>query len=115
MGKVISFERLKKIAIDNVSRIALGMSSQWDGYAKIELMKMKSYLSGGEPMRFRPAVKLIEDELNKAISMIDIRRLGELLDLMPKGLVYGVPSWVYDGVDAYMDEDGWMLAPKLSA
>lgn len=117
MGKTISFERLKKIAIGNVSRTALGIGigDPWDGTAKIELMNMKSYLSGGDPMRFWPAVRCIEDELKKAISMMDIRCLGELLDLIPKGQVNGVPNWVYDGVNAYMDEDGWMLAPKLPA
>ena len=109
--QMIKFERVKKIVAEHAPNIVEGPG--WDGWARLEVVKTLGYISGATAMRYRQAAQAITDELRKAIQQVDVRCVGDLLELVPRGRDNRLPGWLYDGVTAEMDEDGeWVLVPR---
>jgi len=109
--QMIKFERVKKIVAEHAPTIVEGHG--WSGWAKLEVMKTLGYIAGAPAMGHRQAVQTISDELRKVIQQADVRCIGDLLELVPRGRDNRLPGWLYDGVTAEMDEDGeWVLVPK---
>lgn len=109
--QMIKFERVKKIVAEHAPTIVEGPG--WSGLAKLEVVKTLGYIAGAPAMRHRQAARTITDELRKAIQQVDVRCVGDLLELVPRGRDNRLPGWLYGGVTAEMDEDGeWVLVPR---
>lgn len=114
MNKTILFERVKKIALENLGLIRQRNFKEHEA----TLAAVKHYLETGEILRTRanaagcPSVmgKLTET-LEGFIRGLDVRCVGELLELIPKGLDNRLPGWLYGPVEAWLGEDGWELVP----
>lgn len=118
MNKTILFERVKKIALENLGFIRQHICEEH----KAAVVAVKHYLETGEALRTRanaagapagcPSVtgKLTET-LEGFIRGLDVRCIGELIELIPKGLDNRLPGWLYGPVVACLGEDGWELAP----
>lgn len=115
--QMITFDRVKKIALQNDWRIREHICKA----PQASLVMVQHYLETGEAMRTRkmdcPNVfSKLTGMLDEFIRELDVRRIGELLELIPKGLDNRLPGWLYDGVTAEMDEDGeWVLYPRRAA
>ena len=114
-NKTIPFERVKKVALENVGRIREHICKPH----KATLAAVKHYLETGEALRTtaggwgdNPSVlaKLTE-ALERFIRGLDVRCIGELLELIPKGLDNRLPGWLYGPVEAWLGDDGWELIP----
>ena len=112
--QMIAFDRVKKIVTDHATNIVEGHG--WNGWAKLEVVKTLGYIAGAPAMRHRQAAQTITAELCKAIQQVDVRCVGDLLELVPRGRDDRLPGWLYDGVTAEMDEDWeWVLYPRRAA
>lgn len=112
--QMIKFERVKKIVAEHAPNIVAGYG--WDGWAKLAVVVALAYIAGAPAMNPRQAVQTITDELRKAIQQVDVRCVGDLLELIPRGRDNRLPGWLYDGVTAEMDEDWeWVLYPRRAA
>ena len=114
MDRTISFERLKKIALENVGSIRQCIC----GMDKATLASVKCYLATGETLRTQArGCPNVLDRLTQALEAfirgIDVRCVGELLELIPKGLDSRLPGWLYGPVEANLGEDGWEIAPAV--
>jgi len=115
MDKIISFEHVKKIALEN-----LGLIRQHNCTGpEAVVVAIKHYLETGEMLRTKakgcPNVfsRLVE-ALEVFIRGLDVRCVGELLELIPKGLDDRLPGWLYGPVDAYLEDGGWVLVPRAA-
>jgi len=112
--QMIKFERVKKIVAEHAPKIVEG--PLWVGGVKLEVVKTLGYIAGAPAMRYWQAARVITDELRKAIQQVDVRCVGDLLELVPRGRDDRLPGWLYDGATAEMDEDGdWVLYPRRAA
>jgi hypothetical protein len=118
MDKKIPFERVKKIALENISAIHQRLCSAH----KATVVVVKHYLETGEALRTRanadgeragcPSVSgRLTETIKEFIQGLDVRCVGELLELIPKGLDNRLPGWLYGPVVAQLGEDGWELVP----
>lgn len=114
MNKTILFERVKKIALENIQtisdRLGAGEGSLWSSAACTLIAAMKTYVDG-KPIRARRVALMIQGKVREFIRGLDVRCVGELLELIPKGLDNRLPGWLYGPVEAYLGEDGWELVP----
>lgn len=119
MDKMIQFERVKEIALENVGAISdkLGIGvnsvSLWPSAARTLVAAMKTYVDG-KPIRARRVALMVQDEVREFIRGLDVRCVGELMELIPKGLDSRLPGWLYGPVDAYLEDEGWVLAPRAA-
>lgn len=112
MDKMIQFERVKKIALENIGSIRRHICTG----PRASLAAVKHYLETGEALRTRAyGCPNVESKLAKTlegfIRGLDVRCIGELLELIPKGLDNRLPGWLYGPVDAYLEDEGWVLVP----
>jgi len=118
MDRTIPFERVKKIALENAEFIRQHVCKPH----KAAVVVVKHYLETGEALRTcaggwgdNPNVMA---KLTKAIETfirgLDVRCVGELMELIPKGLDDRLPRWLYGPVDAYLEDGGWVLAPRAA-
>ena len=118
MDKMIQFERVKEIALENVGPISdhLGAGerlSLWSSAANTLVAAMKTYVDG-KPIRARRVALMIQDKVREFIRGLDVRCVGELMELIPKGLDDRLPRWLWEPVDAYLEDEGWVLAPRAA-
>jgi len=115
MDKMIQFERVKKIALENVEFIRQHVCK----LHKATVVVVKHYLETGKALRTQAygcpnvAEKLTET-LAEFIRGLDVRCVGELMELIPKGLDNRLPGWLYGPVDAYLEDEGWVLVPRAA-
>lgn len=120
MERKIAFERVKKIALENVGpisdKLGAGGGSLWSSAANMLVTAMKTYVDG-KPIRARRVALMIQDKVREFIRGLDVRCIGELLELCPQYVDNRLPGWLYGQVDAYMDYDTgeWMLEPRAAA
>jgi len=114
MDKMIQFERVKKIALENVGpmsdRLGAGGGSLWSSAATTLVAAMKTYVDG-KPIRAHLVALMIQDKVREFIRGLDVRCVGELLELLPKSLDNRLPGWLWGPVDAYLEDEGWVLVP----
>jgi len=114
MDRMIKFERVKQIALEDVraisDRLGAGGGSLWSSAARALVAAMKTYVDG-KPIRARRVALMIQDKVREFIRGLDVRRVGELMELIPKGLDDRLPRWLYGPVDAYLEDEGWVLVP----
>ena len=108
--QMIKFERVKQIVAEHAPGIVQGHLA--DGWRKLEVAKTLDYIAGAPAMRFWTAERVVIDELRKTIRQVDVRCVGDLLELVPRGRDNRLPGWLYDGVTAEMDED-WEWVPAI--
>ena len=117
MDKMIQFERVKKIALENVQaisdRLGAGDGSPWTSMAHMLVAAMKTYVDG-KPIRASRVALMIQDKVREFIRGLDVRCVGELMELIPKGLDSRLPRWLYGPVDAYLEDEGWILVPRAA-
>ena len=117
MDKMIQFERVKKIALENVGpisgKLGAGRGSLWSSAANTLVAAMKTYVDG-KPIRARRVALIIQDKVREFIRRLDVRCVGELMELIPKGLDNRLPGWLYGPVDAYLEDEGWVLVPRAA-
>lgn len=118
MDKMIQFERVKKIALENVGaisdRLGAGDGDQmWAPAARTLVAAMKTY-TAGKPVRARRIALMIQDKVREFIRGLDVRCVGELMELIPKGLDSRLPGWLWGPVDAYLGDEGWVLVPRAA-
>lgn len=113
--KVISFGRVKDILVSNVPAILgrFGGESQWSTAALALRGAAKSYVDG-KPIRACRVASMMADKIREFIRNADVRCLGDLLQLLPKRYDDRLPGWLYGPVDAYLGDDGWVLAPRAA-
>lgn len=118
-NRSITFERVKEIALQNVSRIRLHIEKVLYGTVGNEgvgmvgfLGSIKAYLGDGNIIRARSATKEFEDKIVEFIRGLDIRCIGELLEVLPSRMDERLPAWLYKGAVPCLDEDGWVLVPS---
>lgn len=118
-SRSITFERVKEIALQNVSRIRLHIEKVLYGTVSSEevgmvgfLGSIKAYIGDGNIIRARSATKAFEDKIVEFIRGLDIRCIGELLEVLPPWIDKRLPAWLYKGAVPCFDEDGWVLVPS---
>jgi hypothetical protein len=115
--QMMPFERVKKIALENVQaisdRLGTGEVSLWSSAAHTLIAAMKTYVDG-KPIRARRVALIIQDKVREFIRGLDVRCVGELLELIPKGLDSRLPGWLYGPVDACLEDEGWVLVPRAA-
>lgn len=115
MDKMIQFERVKKIALENAGLIRQHVCKPHEA----TVAAVKHYLGTGEVLGTQTygspsvAAKLTET-LETFIRGLDVRCVGELMELIPKGLDSRLPGWLYGPVDAYLEDEGWVLVPRAA-
>jgi hypothetical protein len=112
MDKVISFERVKKIALENIGLIQHHICKA----PQASLAAVQHYLETGEALRTRKmdcpnVISKLTGMLDEFIRGLDVRCVGELLEMIPKGLDNRLPRWLYGPVEAQLGEEGWELVP----
>lgn len=112
MSRTIPFERVKKVALENVGLVAQHVC----GNDKAALVAVRHYLETGEALRTQATgCPNVLDRLTKALEAfirgLDVRCIGELTELVPKGLDGRLPGWIYGPVEARLGDEGWELAP----
>lgn len=112
MDKAIPFERVRKIALENIWSIRQRICDM----DKATLVAVKHYLATGEALRTQTrGCPNVLDKLTKTLEAfirgLDVRCVGELLELIPKGLDHRLPGWLYGPVEAVLDENGWEIVP----
>ena len=115
MDKMIQFERVKKIALENVGFIRQHVCKAH----KATVVAVKHYLETGEALRTQAyGCPNVAEKLTKALEVfirgLDVRCVGELMELIPKGLDNRLPGWLYGPVDAYLEDEGWVLVPRAA-
>ena len=109
----IAFERVKKIVLENIQGVEMHITNM----SKLMVWMVRLYIGDGmvTGTRFRNGMPTTEgflrDEIVKYVNGVDIRCLGELLELIPQGKDHRLPAWLYRKVDAVLDDDGWALVP----
>lgn len=113
--KVILFDRVKDILVSNVPAISgrLCGDSEWSFAARTLVGAMKSY-ADGRPVRAGRVASMVADKVREFVRGADVRCLGELLRLLPKGWDSRLPGWLYGPVDAWLGDDGWVLVPRAA-
>lgn len=114
--KVISLDRVKDILASNASTIVNrigGEDSMWSSAATALVGAMKSYVDG-KPVRARRVASMMADRVREFVRGADVRCLGDLLRLLPKGYDNRLPGWLYGPVDAWLGDDGWVLVPRAA-
>ena len=115
MDRTMPFERVKKIALQNVGIIRQHICRMH----KATLVAVKHYLQTDEALRTQAygcpnVTSKLTEALEGFIRGLDVRCVGELLELIPKGLDDRLPGWLYGPVDAYLEDEGWVLAPRAA-
>lgn len=115
MDRTIRFERVKKIALENVGFIQHHVCKAH----KAAVVALKHYLETGEALRTQaygcPNIMAeFTETLEAFIRGLDVRCVGELMELIPKGLDSRLPGWLYGPVDAYLEDEGWVLVPRAT-
>lgn len=117
MDKMIQFERVKKILISNVQaishRIGVNGGSMFSFAATALIGAAKSYADGA-PVRACRVALMIQDKIREFIKSADVRCVGELMELLPRGYDSRLPGWLYGPVDAYFEDEGWVLVPRAA-
>lgn len=116
----IRFERVKKIVLENIQAVERHITNM----PKLMVWMVRLYIGDGMITRTRwraggwgPSGKIptvegfLRDTIVKYVNGVDIRCLGELLELIPQGIDPRLPAWLYRKVDAVLDDDGWALVP----
>ena len=113
--KSISFDRIKQLARENIESIL----DRRINMANCTRMMVAAYLDNGRVLRLRRDIRdrLLPDMFRKFIDGCDVRCVGDLLALVPKGMDKRIPAWVYGRTEAYIDDatGEWKLAPEEAA
>lgn len=112
--RFISFERVKTIALENVEAICNNIArDHGTRHSCIVglLAAMRSYIDG-KPIRAKRMYGLLLEKTREFIRGLDIRCIGDLLDVLPRGTDHRLPAWLYKGAIPCMYEDGWVLVPR---
>lgn len=113
--KSISFDRLKQVVRENIEHI-LRCRVRMEGCIRLAVAV---YLDNGSVLHPRRDVmeRLLPDMFREFIDGCDVRSVGELMALAPKGTDNRIPAWMYGRTVAYMDDatGEWMLAPGEAA
>lgn len=108
----IRFEKLKQIAESNVFYIVnrLAKSGNWFTFPALAcLASVREYMRDGTVTGTRAQMKNLECALCDTIRSIDVRRIGELIQLLNPSC-HGVPGWVLSGhVEVSLEDDGWIV------
>ena len=112
MSKTIPFERVKKIALENIGLVRQHVCTT----DKASLVAVKHYVETGEALRTQATgCPNVLNKLTKALEAfirgLDVRCLGELIELIPEGLDNRLPRWLYGPVEARLEETGWEISP----
>ena len=113
--KTISFDKVKDILVSNTPEISdrICGGSQWSLAAHALIGAAKSYVDGA-PVRAYRVASMMADKVREFVRNADVRCLGELLQLLPKGYDSRLPGWLYGPVDAWLEDNGWVLAPRAA-
>ena len=113
--KMITFDRVRDILASNASTIVnrAGGDSMWSSAARALVGAMKSYVDG-RPVRAGRVASMMADEVRGFVRNADVRCLGDLLRLLPKGCDSRLPGWLYGPVDAQLEDGGWVLVPRAA-
>lgn len=109
----IAFERVKKIVLENIQAVVMHITSM----PKLMVWMVRLYIGDGMVTRSRwrngmPTMEgFLRDAIVRYVNGVDVRCLGELLELIPQGRDRRLPAWLYGKVDAVLDNDGWALVP----
>lgn len=121
-NRSIAFERIKNIALENVHLIRRnlirliwdvpddGITRAYIDYTAGIVGSIKA-LKDGKIIRAAGVLRMLDCKIRDFIRGLDIRCLGELLELIPKGCDSRLPAWLYKGAIPCMYEDGWVLVP----
>ena len=120
MERKIAFERVKKIVLENIDRLPALQCNP-----KLAVAVVKRYLDDGTILATRQSwdpkrpssYNLLKARIAEFVNRVDVRCIGELLELCPQCVDNRLPGWLYKQVDAYMDCDTgeWMLEPRAAA
>lgn len=108
--KSIAFDRVKRVVLENVPHIA----NVIDG-PKALLTAVQMTFGEGKPTSHRALMARALEKAKELISRMDVRCLDELLEWCPRGLDNRLPGWLYEGVDASLEDEGWVLCPGRAA
>lgn len=113
--KTISFDRIKDILVSNVPAISQRIfgDSAFPLAAHSLIGALRSYMDG-KPVRATRVAAMVEDKIREFIRGADVRCLGDLLELLPKGYDNRLPGWLYGPVEAWLGEEGWAIMPKAA-
>lgn len=115
--KVISFDRVKDILVSNtpgiLHNVCGGSECSFASAAAALIGAMKSYVDG-KPVRASRVASMMEDKVREFVRNADVRCLGDLLRLLPKGCDSRLPGWLYGPVDAQLEDGGWVLVPRAA-
>lgn len=107
----ISFERVKDIVVSNVERGHATYTVFNNGTGSV--LAVKRYLEGSAPFPDTlETLSKIRNELARYVRSADVRCANEIIKLVPQGIDSRLPRWLYCGVVAELQDDGWMLYPK---
>ena len=113
--QMMPFERVKKIALENTGRIRERICRPH----KATVAAVGHYLKTGEALRTQAhgcpnVMSRLTEDIEAFIRGLDVRCVGELLELIPKGLDNRLPGWLYGPVDACLEDEGWVLVPRAA-
>lgn len=113
--KSISFDRLKQVVRENIDIILRRRVDMAD----CTRLAVAAYLDDGSVLRSRKDIMegLLPDVVRRFIDGCDVRSVGELMALAPKGTDDRIPAWMYGRTVAYMDDatGAWTFAPEEAA
>ena len=115
-NRSIKFDRVKDIAMKNIEAILNNIvrnhyrDDSISSYTIGFIGSIKA-LCDGKLIRAGKASILLRDKVKEFIRGLDIRCIGELLEVLPS-YVGGLPAWLYKGAVPCLDEDGWVLVPS---
>lgn len=104
MNKTMSFDRVKRIVLDNLKR-------KQPDFATCMIGAIRAYVGDGLAMTAKDVRNTIMERTRSLVKSADVRCLDWLLKFCPKGLDNRLPGWLYGPVEIQFGEDGWELAP----
>lgn len=104
MNKTISFDRVKRIVLDNLRQ---------PDEATCMIGAIRAYIGDGVRMTAKDVRNVIMARTRSLVEGADIRCLGWVLEFCPKGRDNRLPGWLYGPVEARLGEDGWELASAV--
>lgn len=106
--ELIPFDRVKRVVLEN-------LNWRQPDLATCAIGAIRAYVGDGVAMTAKDVRSAIMARMRSFVEGADIRCLGELLELCPKGWDNRLPGWLYGEVDAYFGDEGWALVPRRAA
>ena len=116
-NRSIKFDRVKDIAMGNIEAILNNIvrnNYKDDSIISYTIGFIGSIkaLCDGKFIRAGKVSILLRDKVKEFIRGLDIRCIGELLEVLPSRIDERLPAWLYKGAVPCLDEDGWVLVPS---